>query len=291
MRVPLPAARENAPVDPVQHLYAVPLEDFVAERKRVARELREAGDKERAAELAKLPKPTPPAWALNALARDRPEVIRAWADVADALREASAAPGPGLRDAMASHREATAQLVRLVRAQVQPGGRPLSEPMLDRVRALLQEATVDPERAARLREGLVAEGGEDDAPALPTEGDGARRSARRAADAADEREPDDPAERRARERAEREAAARRAELERSAGEAAARAGRLGAEAADRAHAAAEAAERLEDARRALVRSESEAEAAEQAAAEAREAAADAARTAEVLQAQLRDLGG
>src|SRR5215212_274828 len=121
----VPAARENAPVDPVQRLYAAPLEDFVAERKQVARELRAAGDKERAAELAKLPKPTPPAWALNALARERPDVIGAWVEVADALRDASANPGPGLRDAMAAHREATTQLVQLVRQESRPGGKPL----------------------------------------------------------------------------------------------------------------------------------------------------------------------
>ncbi|MET0816590.1 MAG: hypothetical protein ABWZ67_03505, partial [Solirubrobacteraceae bacterium] len=145
-------------MDPVQRLYAVPLEDFVAERKQVAKELRAAGEKDRAAELAKLPKPTPPAWALNALARERPDVIAAWVDVADALRAASADPGPGLRDAMAAHREATAQLVQLVRAEVKPGGRPLSEPMVDRVRALLQEATIDADRAARLRGALVVEG-------------------------------------------------------------------------------------------------------------------------------------
>ena len=56
-------------VDPVQRLYAVPLEDFVAERKQVAKELRAAGEKDRAAELAKLPKPTPPAWACTWSAR------------------------------------------------------------------------------------------------------------------------------------------------------------------------------------------------------------------------------
>ena len=272
-------------MDPVQRLYAVALEDFVAERKKVAKELRDAGEKERAAELAKLPKPTPPAWALNALARDRPEVVEAWARVADALREASADPGPGLREAMASHREATTQLVTLVRDEVQPGGKPLSAPMLDRVRALLQEATVDPERSARLRAGRVVEGGEDgDAPAPEP---APRKAAAKGGGGVAE---DDAAARRAREREEREAAARLAELERSAREAAERAAQLREEAADRAHAAAEAAERLQDARRALLRSESEAEAAQQAADEARDAAADAARKAEVLAAQLRDAG-
>ena len=285
MALPVPGARENAPVDPVQRLYAVPLEDFVAERKKVAKELRDAGEKERAAELAKLPKPTPPAWALNALARDRPDVVEAWAQVADALREASADPGPGLREAMASHREATTQLVTLIRDKVQPGGKPLSAPMLDRVRALLQEATVDAERSARLREGRVVEGGEDgDAPAPAP-------APRKAAAKGDGATEDDAAARRAREREEREAAARLAELERSARDATERAARLRDEAADRAHTAAEAAERLEDARRAVLRSESEAEAAQHAADEARDAAADAARKAEVLAAQLRDAGG
>jgi hypothetical protein len=289
MPVPVPAARENAPVDPVQRLYAVPLEDFVAERRQVAKDLRAAGDKDRAAELAKLPKPTPAAWALNALARERPDVVGAWVEVADALRAASANPGPGLREAMAAHREATTQLVALVRAEVQPGGKPLSEPMLDRVRALLQEATVDAERAARLRSGLVVEGEARDGAAPPPAPQARTAAAPAGGDGAVEAAA--AAERRAREQAERAAEARREELARSAGEAAERAGRLRDEAADRAHAAAEAAERLEDARRALLRTESEAEAAQQAADEARDAAADAARKAEVLATQLREAGG
>jgi hypothetical protein len=273
------------PVDPVRHLYAVPLEDFVAERKKAAKALRDAGESARAAELAKLPKPTAPAWALNALARERPDVVAAWADVADALREASAAPGPGLREAMAAHREATTRLVGLVRDESRPGGRPLSGPMLDRVRALLQEATADPDRAARLRDGLVVEGGADDGaepePAPPRRRAGGNTGAEAAHDEAEARA--------ARERAAREAAARRAELERSAREATERAERLRDAAADRAHAAAEAEARLQDARRALLRAESESEAAEEAAQEARDAAADAAREAEVLRAQLREL--
>jgi len=276
------------PVDPVRHLYAVPLDDFVAERKKAAKALRDAGDKARAAEVAKLSKPTAPAWALNALAREQPDVVAAWADVADALREASAAPGPGLREAMAAHREATTRLVGLVREGSRPGGKPLSGPMLDRVRALLQEATVDPDRAARLRDGLVVEGGAGDG-AEPSPAPGpARRRAGGSAGA--EAAHDDAEAKAARERAAREAAARRQELERSAREATERAERLREVAADRAHASAEAAERLEDVRRTLLRTESEAEAAEGAAQEARDAAAEAARKAEVLAAQLRDLG-
>ena len=172
-------------------LYAVPLEDFVEERKRLARELRAAGEKDAAATVAKLPKPTPPAWALNLLAREEPDAVGDWLGAAEALRDASARPGKGLREAMAAHREATRSLVALARERAQPGGKPLSEPMLERVRALLQEATVDEDRAEALRAGLVVEGGDAPPPARTKEAraakaadDDARSERRRAAEAA-----------------------------------------------------------------------------------------------------------
>ena len=149
----------------VDRLYAVPLEDFVAERKQVAKELRDAGEREAAAEVAKLPKPTPPAWALNRLAREDPDAVAEWLDAAAALREASANPGAGLREAMAEHRDATRKLIAAARDRTRPAGRPLSEPMLARVRELLQAATADPEQAEALRRGtLVESGGDEEAP-------------------------------------------------------------------------------------------------------------------------------
>src|SRR5918995_5734861 len=52
--------RQNARVTEhdaaVDQLHAAPLEDFVAERKRLAKELRGAGERDAAAKLAKLPK-------------------------------------------------------------------------------------------------------------------------------------------------------------------------------------------------------------------------------------------
>ena len=88
----VPGARENGPVDrdtALDRLAAVPLEDFVAERKRLAKELRGAGDREAAAEIARLPKPTPPAWALNHVAREDPAAVDRWLAAAEALRHAS----------------------------------------------------------------------------------------------------------------------------------------------------------------------------------------------------------
>ena len=160
-------------------LYAVPLEDFVDERKRLARELRAAGDKDAAAAVAKFPKPTPPAWALNLLAREAPDAVGDWLAAAEALRDASARPGKGLREAMAAHRDATRALVALARERAQPGGKALSESMLERVRALLQEATADEDRAEALRAGLVVEGGDAPPPARTKEARAAKARGRR----------------------------------------------------------------------------------------------------------------
>ena len=263
-------------------LFAVPLEDFVDERKRLARELRAAGDKDAAAAVAKLPKPTPPAWALNLLAREEPDAVGDWLGAAEALRDASARPGKGLREAMAAHRDATRSLVALARDRAQPGGKPLSEPMLERVRALLQEATADEDRAEALRTGVVVEGG--DAPP-PARTKAAR--AERAAEQDERAERRRAAESRAAEQAAREEAERVAELEGRIAETEAEVERLRAEAAELERAAQAADERLAEAERTLTRSESEAAAARDAASEAAAGTSAAERDLRQLSRQLR----
>jgi hypothetical protein len=279
----------------VDRLYAVPLEDFVAERRQLAKELRAGGDREAAAEVAKLPKPTPPAWALNRLAREDPDAVAEWLDAAEGLREASANPGAGLREAMAEHRDATRRLLAAARERTRPGGRPLSEPMLERVRELLQAATADPDQAEALRRGTVVEAAEP--PALPAAREGGEAADRGSARAATPRSgtrgaspaaskraaKEQEAERKAREQAERVA-----ELERHVTAAEDELARLRDEAAEREAAAAEADEHLDDARRALHRTESEASAAHAAADDARAAAATAERELRQLARQLRN---
>jgi hypothetical protein len=71
-------------------LYAADLEDFVAERKRLAKELRDAGNAEEAQELAKLRKPTVPAWVLNQLARRNRREVDLLLHAGHRLREAQA---------------------------------------------------------------------------------------------------------------------------------------------------------------------------------------------------------
>jgi len=285
----VPAARENAPVDretAIDRLFAVPLDEFVSERKRLAKELRGGGERETAAEVAKWPKPTAPAWALNHLAREAPDDVAGWLKAAAALRDASThaeeVGGDAVRAAMAAHREATRGLVAAVRTR-----RPLSEPMVDRVRALLQEATVDPAAAERLRAGRLAEG-EAGAP-LPEPAEAKPRSKTRDTTAAKRRakERDADEDRATRERAEHERAERRAELERRIGAAYEQLARLRDEVDEREAAAETAAAHLEEARRTLHRSESESSAAQGAVDDARAVAETAEREVEELTAQLR----
>ncbi|MFJ4207510.1 hypothetical protein ACIPY2_03500 [Paenarthrobacter sp. NPDC089675] len=61
--------------DAAQELYAILPKEFTARRAALAREAKEAGDKDLAKEIAGLAKPTSGAWAINVLAANRPEVI------------------------------------------------------------------------------------------------------------------------------------------------------------------------------------------------------------------------
>jgi hypothetical protein len=260
----------------IDRLYAVPLDEFTGERTRLARELRSGGDRSAADEIAKLRKPSPAAWALNLVAREEAGAVEEWLAATEALRDASThaaeVGGDALRAAMAEHRAATAHLMEVVRGRARPGGRPLSNPMLERVRALLQSATVDAALAERVRAGRVTEDkAAPEVPPLPEPKPG------RQAGRARRRPP----------KRDRDAAARRAELERRVAAAREEAERLREEAARRSAAADAADERLEEARRTLHRSRSESEAAREAVKDAEAAAAAAGKELEKLQARLR----
>jgi hypothetical protein len=89
--------------DALASLYQVPLERFVAERKRLAGELKTAGEKAAAAQLAKRARPTVSAWVVDQLWWQARPAFDALFDTAQRLRD-------GKLDAMAAHREAIARL-------------------------------------------------------------------------------------------------------------------------------------------------------------------------------------
>jgi hypothetical protein len=72
----------------LDELYGVDPDEFVAERKRLARELKDAGDPAAADAVAKTRKPTVAAWALNQLARKQRRDVDLLLDAGHRLRQA-----------------------------------------------------------------------------------------------------------------------------------------------------------------------------------------------------------
>ncbi|HVT78518.1 MAG TPA: hypothetical protein VHD87_15880 [Acidimicrobiales bacterium] len=90
--------------DPVDALFAGALDDFVKRRDALVRELKQAGDKETAAAVKALRKPSTAAWAVNQAARRNPDAVDALVAAARAVHAAQAAAvqgrdGGGLRTA------------------------------------------------------------------------------------------------------------------------------------------------------------------------------------------------
>jgi hypothetical protein len=269
----------SAAGDVVDRLYGLPLEEFTPQRDLAARELRKAGDREAAAELAKLPKPTPAAWTANQVARDRPEVVEALLDAGAALREAqeqalAGGGGDALRDAMAGQRRAVEAVMGAAQSY-RPAGRALSRAMTDRLRTTLQAAAGDEALSAALAAGRLVDeaqaGGAWPLGPVPEGDEVVGRRAARAGSAPTGAAGEDAA---TREAAAREREALEAELRevRGALRVRERTAAVAQREAEQARAAADgAAERLARARQDADDAQADAEAAEQAAAEARDA--------------------
>jgi hypothetical protein len=276
--------------DVAGRLYGLPLEEFTRERDAAARELRKNKERDAAAVVAKLPKPSQASWAANALARERRDLVDALLDAGDELREAqeAAVAGKGagaLRDAAAAQRAAVDAMVAAAQ-ELRPGGRKPTEQTLEKLRTTLTAAATDDEVRAALDQGrlvgdasgagawgLVAGGDVPAAPPRPR-----RAKAKPKADDAEERAE--------REAAEREAAERRQQLEAELREA--RAERRSRERElERSEKAAErAAKRLEDALAAAEDAREQADEARGDLESAREAAEEARDHAARLEEQL-----
>jgi hypothetical protein len=149
----------RAVLDEADRLYGLPLEQFTAERDAAAKALRKGGDRDAAAVLAKLPKPTPAAWAANQVARHEPDVLDGFLAAGAALREAQEAALAGdagaLREATRAQRAAVEAFMAAAQP-LQPGGRPLSRAMSDRLRTTLLAAAGNEELSDALADGRLA---------------------------------------------------------------------------------------------------------------------------------------
>jgi hypothetical protein len=112
----------------VHDLFGLDPAEFVAARDRLARALKASGDKEQAATVKALRRPSVAAWALNQVARDHGEEVNTLLEAAAAARAAqddamASGEGDELRAALASRRAAIRSVVRLARELVSASGR------------------------------------------------------------------------------------------------------------------------------------------------------------------------
>jgi hypothetical protein len=140
----------------IDRLYGLPLDEFVRERDELARRLNRDGDREAAARVKALRKPTVGAWALNQAVRRRRAETDALLNTGQRLRDAheqllSGGDPAVLRETMEEERSLTSALADCAEAIASETGK--SGPALrDRVRSTLHAAAVD----AEVREELAA---------------------------------------------------------------------------------------------------------------------------------------
>lgn len=152
----VPAIPENE----IDTLYGRSLDEFTAARDKLARGLREAGDKAAADEVKALRKPTISAWAINQLVRKERMRVRSLLVAGEKLRSAHAdllgGGGPAVvREASEGERKAISHLVSSAAEILSGAGHPTTESTLERIATTLRAAAVDEEGRALLEQGRL----------------------------------------------------------------------------------------------------------------------------------------
>ena len=125
-------------------MYAVEPGEFIASRKAWVATAKAAGDKEGAAAIGVLRKPSVSAWAMNAVVRHELEVVTALRDVGARMRDAQSRMDMATVQGMRGEREsAVADYVSAAARVTADAGRPLAASGLDEVRATAIAALAD----------------------------------------------------------------------------------------------------------------------------------------------------
>lgn len=134
-------------------LYGRPLPEFIGARKEAADG---AGDKELAKQVKALRKPSAAAWAVNALARDRAELVEEVVELGEQLRDAQAdADGSRTRLLDRARRDLTRQALDEAAGLAQAAGGTLSDQAAAGVEETLRAAMTDPDAANAVQDGLL----------------------------------------------------------------------------------------------------------------------------------------
>ena len=148
--------REAGPGDAagaLDRLYAAPFDDFVPTRREMVAALRAGGDVAGARAVAAAAKPSRTAWALNQVARRRPELLAAALE-ARAKAAAAQTSGDALRASARAYRDCLAALVQAASDVLSAGGAELTASQGRRISATVQAIAGADDAGAR--EALLA---------------------------------------------------------------------------------------------------------------------------------------
>lgn len=145
--------------DAGRHLFGLAPDEFTAARNALAKQLRATGAKAEAALVAKLRRPPSTAWALNKVARERPDLIDAVVAAGAALRaateEALAGDASSLRPAHAEERRAVDTATAVAAGYLAATGQGAGDGPRQRMAGTLRAAMVDPGVAVALGDGVL----------------------------------------------------------------------------------------------------------------------------------------
>jgi hypothetical protein len=138
-------------------LYGLRPAEFMAARSQFVREAKAAGDKENAAKIGKLRKPSQAAWALNLFARREPGELQRLGNLGTALRDAHGRfDGETLRELSKQRHQLVRAMVAQVRDLAAEEGQKLSETVLRDVESVFTAALADPAVTETLKAGTLS---------------------------------------------------------------------------------------------------------------------------------------
>jgi hypothetical protein len=137
-------------------LYALTPAEFTAARDERAREARQAGQREDAAAIKKLGRPTTSAWLVNQLSREAADRLGRLVEVGEALEEAQRTlAGDRLRELSGQRRNVINDLLPRAAEIASRAGQPASAVVMGEVRATLEAALADSAARAAVLSGRL----------------------------------------------------------------------------------------------------------------------------------------
>jgi hypothetical protein len=143
-------------------LFAAPLKTFVAERKRLADDLKAVGQVKEAKEVQKIQRPSVSVWIVNQLARREAPLLKVFAETTARLRGAQRPVAGGQRaddptEAMAAHREALKRLRARAEEILVASGQAARPQILERVVRNLRVGMASEESRQTIEAGRLME--------------------------------------------------------------------------------------------------------------------------------------